>query len=966
MPVSRPVSVRPLGRQPSELDDDEYQPQQQRKIAASLAAARRRASDLDDELYGRRTRPATSTSRDSSVGRKRGAREDNDHRSMPIATERFSHGEKRNGPSKLASPSPSPSNMNARGSPDCASAPVPDRANESAHDADGWTTTTVKGAVHVTALLKDTDERVSGTAKVKIVCSEGCLPGDVGVKVYAAPLVQLLQALPEELRASELFVDDKSMGVLENVDTGARVQVHSVAGESAKFVFAVVLGQARPTKAAGTVSAKPTNLRPGPLSRLNDDDINDEEEDAPNAKSSGPRTPSSKQHDNADDPAVGLARKTGLRTLVAASDAPVSSPTKTALVNDDDASVTSGCGSGLDIKRKPNTSIRTFRYAGRSTPSESLVLEHIHGYRMRDTANNLVYVDNDTIVFTAGCVGVVHDLAHNKQRFFMGKHRDDVVSLCLHPARTWVASGDMVARDDGCSVYIWDPRSPDARTHVHIRVGEKKLARGVAATAFSPDGQWLAVIGMDQEHTIYIYDWEKSSKPMTKVAGHTDAIFGVTFNPHAATEFVTYGVKHLTYWIFNPLTGAVDGTRGVFGPRRVPSILCAAFLPDGSYVTGSHAGDLLVWRTHTATAVLECAHRGPVFAIASRANTIVTSGKDGRIVLRDSMLRELASVQVESGVRALCFNADASRLLAGLEDSVIVEIEGLHDGTPRVEKIMAAHSAAKLEEVSAVDVNPRRDAEYVTVGDDSKVIKWDAKHRKMTAITDLPGRLRAVAYSPDGTIIAVGNDSGGLYLLHTDDLSQAWTHPHREPGIETMRFSPSGQYLAVGTRGCAVDVYDVRARMHRVARCTGHESYVTHIDWSADSRHMQTNAADGDLRFWAMPDGTPAAPAAVADAQWSTYSCVRAPPVLGIWGGGMDAPDVTTVCRNPAHTCCASGDDSALVKLHCWPAHANMPSKEYLAHGAHVTKVAFTAKGSRLISTGGMDGCVMQWLVRQE
>ncbi|TPX44549.1 hypothetical protein SeMB42_g04284 [Synchytrium endobioticum] len=43
-----------LGRQPSELDDDEYLPQQQRKISASLSAARRRAFDLDGELYGRR------------------------------------------------------------------------------------------------------------------------------------------------------------------------------------------------------------------------------------------------------------------------------------------------------------------------------------------------------------------------------------------------------------------------------------------------------------------------------------------------------------------------------------------------------------------------------------------------------------------------------------------------------------------------------------------------------------------------------------------------------------------------------------------------------------------------------------------------------------------------------------------------------------------------------------------------
>lgn len=42
-----------------------------------------------------------------------------------------------------------------------------------------------------------------------------------------------------------------------------------------------------------------------------------------------------------------------------------------------------------------------------------------------------------------------------------------------------------------------------------------------------------------------------------------------------------------------------------------------------------------------------------------------------------------------------------------------------------------------------------------------------------------------------------------------------------------------------------------------------------------------------------------------------------------------------------------------------------MPCKKYLGHGSHVTKVMFNITGDRLVSTGGMDGVAMQWLVKK-
>lgn len=164
--------------------------------------------------------------------------------------------------------------------------------------------------------------------------------------------------------------------------------------------------------------------------------------------------------------------------------------------------------------------------ANTGLPEQSLVLEHVYGYRTRDCRNNLFYTASGKIVFPAGSVGVVHDIASNTQRFFHGQHKEDITAVALHPDGKTVASGDVVTHDDGCFVYIWNSEEPEDRSqHKQIRIGVKKLARGVADVEFSPDGKYLSVVAMDSDHKIYIFDWEKRhSKPIYVEKGHNDSV----------------------------------------------------------------------------------------------------------------------------------------------------------------------------------------------------------------------------------------------------------------------------------------------------------------------------------------------------------------------------------------------------------------------------------------------------------
>ncbi|XP_048515693.1 echinoderm microtubule-associated protein-like 2 isoform X8 [Athalia rosae] len=616
-----------------------------------------------------------------------------------------------------------------------------------------------------------------------------------------------------------------------------------------------------------------------------------------------------------------------------------------------------------------------------STPPQSkLKLDWVYGYRGRDCRSNLHLLPTGEIVYFVAAVVVLYNPEEHSQRHYIG-HTDDVKCIAIHPNKLLVATGQVSGtdrRDALPHIRIWNSVS---LTTNHI-IGTGEFDGSICCLSFSKadGGNLLCAIDETSDHNISIWDWQKGDRGMklTETKCSVDTVVCAEWHPLERNQIVTCGKAHISFWSLDN-GGMLYKRMGVFENRDKPKyVTCVAFNQNGDVLTGDSNGNIIVWArgTNTISRLVRNMHDGSIFSMCVlKDGTVVTGGgKDGRILHFDASLNltgEEAQIEGHFGGIRTVSEGRGTQLLVGTTRNCIL-VGDLEMGfNPAV--------LGHTDDVWGLAAHPTL-PQFATAGHDRLLQMWDSLSHSVVWSKDIGEQAQSVCFSPDGTVMVVGCVSGKCLAIDSETRELYTHHSDGSEPLQVVRFSPDGSLLAIGSRDNSIYIYQVNedaTKYSRVGRCMqnrtrgrrvksmGHSSFITHLDWSVDSQYLRSNSGDYELLYWnpgicrQIPKSS-----VLRDVDWSTHSCIISFETIGVWPEGADGTDINNCTRSGDGKLLATGDDFGKVKLFSYPAcQPKSLFHVYAGHSSHVTNVSFLQDDTRLVSTGGNDTSVLQWVV---
>ncbi len=382
--------------------------------------------------------------------------------------------------------------------------------------------------------------------------------------------------------------------------------------------------------------------------------------------------------------------------------------------------------------------------------------------------------------------------------------------------------------------------------------------------------------------------------------------------------------------------------------RRASPDRPTAVLPDGDTIVGGHLaadgtrlavlrdGVAVVWRTEPLTEVARCAVPDGALlaaALSHDGRLLAARDREGGLHVWDVATGRLVRHAADDGTRGTL--RPSGRLVFSPDD------RWLYDGwlaiPGRVWDLSAdPPTAVMLAEQCGEDRHAAfsPDGRRLAVGDLGGVLRVFevATGRRLAAFVAHPGRVRGLAFSPDGrTLWSCGDTQLRLFDSAADP--GAWTV--RVPGesFHTLDVSADGRWIVAG--GALGQLHTIAIETRAVtSRVLGPGTIVSCVALSPDGRHTAAATYDNAVLLW---EGQPPAgePRALPHPQRVSYA--------------MFSPDGTQL---------VTGCDDGVVRV--WNPADGTVLREFSADGHRVPQVVFDPAGRRL-AAAVRSGALLVW-----
>jgi WD40 repeat protein/serine/threonine protein kinase len=379
----------------------------------------------------------------------------------------------------------------------------------------------------------------------------------------------------------------------------------------------------------------------------------------------------------------------------------------------------------------------------------------------------------------------------------------------------------------------------DVRTNPR-RLSLERASGNLRPIAFSPDGRMLA--GEKLGRVVTLWD-TTSGQTLAEFTRETRRFGSLVFTPGGESLIITTDDGPIRSWHFvresESIAQIVAHQAEVWG---------LAYTPDGrELISSADDHDIKIWsprgggsrstlKGHTAMvpSVAVCPD-GKLLASASFDNTVRLwdlPGATARSVLHGHTDK----------VRAVAFSPNG-RLVASAGSDKTVRIWDAQSGKPIL--IFAGHT----DVVRALAFEPRG-ALLFSASTDRTIRGIDVNGRREAFSLQCTEQNSALAFSPDGSLLASGDDKGTLMIWDAKTLSRQRSYKGTDSGITGgLSFSPDGRTLAAGCDDGRIRLSDPLTGQVTLV-LEGHTQRVNAVVFAPDGTALASASHDGTVRLW--------------------------------------------------------------------------------------------------------------------